>query len=199
MALAQCCQDTVYAIAKELREHDARNPSKPVAPSQPAADSKLSAKAVRADVKDVHEDKAEDKAEEKPQEKPQATTKSPAGRRSAEKAERDAQIAALLKEGCAAVEIARRLNVCASTVSQSLARQKLTREAMNPLVNVLERAQLAASEWEQISSLLRDGNGAAASWPTATHEQKKEVTKFVNEAIRFQKEFINRLNKEAKG
>lgn len=78
-------------------------------------------------------------------------------------------------------------------------RQGLTPEMLNPLVKVLERAQITAAEWESISSSLREGVGAAASWPTATREQKKEVIGFIKEAIGFQTEFINRLNKEAKG
>jgi transposase len=192
-ALAKCHSDTVYTIAKELREA-ARIPSKPTAPAQPPV-----AQAVASML--IHDDSSDgDKRKEEQQ--PKTSTKNePApvnGRRTAEKVERDKQIAELASQGLCQTGIAKHLGVSRSTVSYSFHRQKLTRETANPLIKVLTRVQLAASEFEGISDLLRDGTGAAAKWPAATREQKDEVIQYAKEAIGFLKNLINRLNKEAK-
>lgn len=192
--LAKCTSRLVYDISKELRS-SAEPFSKPTDTSQTTVPQAVTPKSIRDD-KDVgHEQKEEPKTE------PFKGTPKPApnGRRSIEKKERDEQVAALAKEGLSQSDIADRLGVSRSTVTHSFHRQKLTPETANPLVKVLERAQIAAAEWESTASSLRDGLGAAALWHTATREQKKEVIGHIKEAIRFQTDFINRLNKEAKG
>lgn len=181
----------VETVAEELLR---QNLPMAHAASQSAVSQALTPKPVREQRADGDEDETA-KTESHESER----TPTPNGRRSVEKTERDEHIAALVKEGLSQIEIAKRLGVVRTTVTKSLNRQRLTPETANPLVKVLERAQLAASEWESIVTLFRDGNGAAASWPTATREQRKEVIEYVNKAIQFQKDFINRLNKEAKG
>lgn len=192
-SLAKCHAALVYKIASEIKDGTATS-ARPT--SEAAPQSKIHTTQV-VKTETIPEDTADIQEETKP--KTDSTPRAPAGRRSLEMAERDGQIAALAAEGLNQAAIARQLNVSTGTVSDSFRRQKLTQETANPLVKVLERARLAAADWESIFTALRDGSGAAANWHTATRKQKEEVIGYINEAIGFQKNFINRLNKEAKG
>ncbi len=193
-SMAKCHPRLVWKWKAELEEPaDSADLSSKTAPrAQPPAAQAVTPKTVREQSDGGDEAKGEtEAAKEEPNKR--APASGPNGRRSVEKVERDEQIAAMAKAGLSQTEIADQLGVSRSTVTHSFNRQKLTPETANPLVNVLKRAQLAASEWESIVTLFRDGSGTAASWPTATNEQKKEVIDYIKEAIRFQKELIKQL------
>lgn len=199
--LAECHSALVYKVAAELKavkDQAARPTSQTDAPLQPTVSQAVTTKCIGNDTGDGNED-GEQSVPSKTEPPKKGLSIAPKGRRSVEKVERDEQVAAMAKEGLSQNEIAERLGVARTTVTKSLNRQKLTPETANPLVKVLERAQLAASEWESIVALFSGGQGAASQWPTASREQKKEVIGHIKEAIKFQTDFINRLNKEAKG